>query len=402
MAQTEDDKDTEDTTQVTPSETDEAPEATAAGEARPDIEDAEIVEEAPEDGAPEDEESAADPEPAPTPAPAPAPKRRGGFLGPVIGGVIAAGIGYAGAQYIQPQGWPFPGSTGSGEETSTALSATQDRLATLEARVAELPTATNGGDPVDLSPQIAAVQDQIAALSEQVAAVDARLTELEKAPIAAAGEEAAAALTSYEREIEQMRAELAAQREENAKLAETVTSAANQAEAEIDAAMDRAAEVEARAALMRIDAALANGAPFESVLGQFGEVEVPAALAGVAGQGVATVAELQRDFPPAARAALTAALETQADGSAGDRLTAFLRTQLGARSLAPREGDDADAVLSRAEAALRESDLRAALAELEALPEAAQAEMAGWIAEATARADAVAAAQALEQSLNTN
>ena len=47
------------------------------------------------------------PEPqADTPPPAPqAPKRRGGFVAPLMGGVIAAGLGFGLAQYV-PQLWP--------------------------------------------------------------------------------------------------------------------------------------------------------------------------------------------------------------------------------------------------------------------------------------------------------
>jgi hypothetical protein len=79
---------------------------------------------------------------------------------------------------------------------------------------------------------------------------------------------------------------------------------------------------------------------------------------------------------------------------------AFLRAQLGVRSLEPREGDDADAILSRAEAALAEGRLGDALAEIETLPEGARAAMSGWAAEATARRDALAAAEALSAELN--
>nr|WP_237398888.1 mitofilin family membrane protein [Rhodovulum sulfidophilum] len=137
-------------------------------------------------------------------------------------------------------------------------------------------------------------------------------------------------------------------------------------------------------------------------MGQFGAIEVPEALTAVAGKGVETLPELQDSFPAAARDALETALKEQAAGGVGDKFAAFLRSQLGVRSLTPKEGDDADAVLSRAEAALREGDLRAALSELDGLDDGARAEMAGWIDAARARADAVEAAQSLEQTLNSN
>lgn len=75
--------------------------------------------------------------------------------------------------------------------------------------------------------------------------------------------------------------------------------------------------------------------------------------------------------------------------------------QLGARSVTPREGDDPDAVLSRAEAAVVDGQLDAALAEIAALPETARAEMAGWEAAAAKRLSAMRAAETLAQSLNS-
>ncbi len=76
---------------------------------------------------------------------------------------------------------------------------------------------------------------------------------------------------------------------------------------------------------------------------------------------------------------------------AGGGVGAFLRRQLSIRSTAPREGTDPDAVLARAEAALGQGRLGVALREVEGLPEPARAAMAGWIAEAEARAGAEAA-----------
>ena len=66
----------------------------------------------------------------------------------------------------------------------------------------------------------------------------------------------------------------------------------------------------------------------------------------------------------------------------------------------PREGNDPDAVLSRAEAALREGRLTDALAELEALPEEGRAELSDWAGQAANRLAAVNAAQSLSETLN--
>ncbi|NBR91063.1 MAG: hypothetical protein EBS68_14355, partial [Rhodobacteraceae bacterium] len=73
-----------------------------------------------------------------------------------------------------------------------------------------------------------------------------------------------------------------------------------------------------------------------------------------------------------------------------------------ARSLAPKEGSDADAVLSRVEAALRDGRMNDALAEVETLPEVARVEMTGWLQLATERATALSALDALGAGVNGN
>jgi hypothetical protein len=78
-----------------------------------------------------------------------------------------------------------------------------------------------------------------------------------------------------------------------------------------------------------------------------------------------------------------------------DRVANFVRTQVGVRALTPRDGNDPDAILSRAEAALTVGDLAQALAELATLPVPAQDALAAWRAQAQLRLDAQAVLQAL-------
>ena len=68
----------------------------------------------------------------------------------------------------------------------------------------------------------------------------------------------------------------------------------------------------------------------------------------------------------------------------------------------PREGDDPDAILSRAEAAVRSDDISTALAEIAALPQAGQDVLADWSAKAQTRADALAAFAELSAQINSN
>ena len=57
----------------------------------------------------------------------------------------------------------------------------------------------------------------------------------------------------------------------------------------------------------------------------------------------------------------------------------FLQNQLGMRSVSPRQGNDPDAVLSRAEAAIEAGQVAETLTILTALPPAAHTSMASWI-----------------------
>jgi len=118
--------------------------------------------------------------------------------------------------------------------------------------------------------------------------------------------------------------------------------------------------------------------------------------------GGATLASLQDAFPELARAAIATARETLAGDDAAERGMSFLQRQLGMRSLAPRDGDGADAVLSRAQAAVLSGDLAAALAEIASLEDGPTAVLADWSARAQARVDAVAGVDALAASLTSN
>ena len=188
-----------------------------------------------------------------------------------------------------------------------------------------------------------------------------------------------------------LRADLAALQEEI-----TAREAAIEAErARLEEEARQAASDQARgAAIASLRAALDTGEGFEAAAATLAEqgVELPPVLSENAAEGIPTLAALQQEFPPLARSAIASAPAAEDAGAAG-----FLRRQLGVRSLEAREGDDADAVLSRAEAALREGDLDTALAEMEALDEGTRAALDDWSARARLRAEARAAADTLAQ-----
>lgn len=159
-----------------------------------------------------------------------------------------------------------------------------------------------------------------------------------------------------------------------------------------------------QSALGRIVSAVTTGQPFEAEIADLqanGIQDVPPALADTAATGVVTAANLQDRFPDAARASLAAARAASPDVDGGG-IGGFFKQQLGARSVAPRDGDDPDAILSRAEAAMRDGRLADALAEVKALPPEAQEPLSEWLSDAQARHDAQDAVQTLTQRLTAN
>ena len=113
--------------------------------------------------------------------------------------------------------------------------------------------------------------------------------------------------------------------------------------------------------------------------------------------GIPTIADLRDSFEDAARQSLEDALRANMGESWTERVSNFLRSQTGLRSLTPREGDDPDAILSRAEAALGAGRIADALVELDAMPDAGKPALADWVAEAGIR---TAAEHALSQLLS--
>ncbi len=350
----------------------------------------------------------------------------GAFLALVLGGIIAAGGGFALARWYPdllpiataPAPAADPALAARVAETATAAAALAERQAALEAaqaalaaRIDAMPGPAAGGDPAALAP----LADRLAALEAQVAALAARPSG-EGASDGAGGGADPAALAAMAETVAALRAEVEGLRATVAagpdpRLADQIAALTAAAAAERAAAEARAealrleteratAAMRARAALLRVQAAVDGGGPLDAALADLAAagVAVPAELAAQAA-GVPTLATLQAAFPDAARAALAASVTVPTDGDMMDRLGAFLRAQTGARSLEPRSGDDPDAVLSRAEAALRAGDLAATLAELDTLPPAAAPALAAWRAQAEARAAAVAAVRRIAAEL---
>lgn len=370
------------------------------------VDDAEIVEpeetsdaedEAPSDDAPAEEASAQEePETA---------SSSSGFWPLLLGGVAAAGIGFVASMALEPQsGW-----FASGSSTNLAIEQLEIETASLRADFEAAQTRLADFQ----STELAALQGLIVELQEQsdtrLSDLNDRLAELEARPLVevAGSEDLEAAFAA---ELSELRARMEAQRAEMAAMAD-------EASAKLEEAASKAAEVEnsaitaanaaaVRAGLSRIQVAIDGGGPYAAPMGeveQISETLAPDALVLQSEEGVATLAQLQQDFPLSARDTLAAVRsEAAPDQGVGGRLTAFFQAQTGARSVTPRDGDDADAVLSRAEAALQDGRLTDALAELDSLDDTAAAQMAAWRDRAETRLIVLAAFAEWADSLASN
>jgi hypothetical protein len=338
------------------------------------------------------ENAGADEKPASTlPAPAPQPAKGAGAGSMILGGIVAGAIGFAAAYFGVAQ-QTIPRDDVLIGDVGDLSQRVDEQSATIESLAEKVGGITNADDSA-LQAQVEALgtlSDRVAETEQRIDDLVARLADVEQRPVSESAD--AATIAAYENELNAAREEFAARRAELENLVEQAMQTETVADEAAVAAMQRAA-------ISRIQAALDNGTGFSGAVAELQDtdVEVPEALTSVAESGVEDLSSLQERFPDAARAALDASRDVTGEGTG---LKGFLKNQLGARSLEPREGDDPDAVLSRAEAAVRDGRLQDALAEMEALPEEGRAELSDWAGRAAERLEAVGAAQSLSETLN--
>lgn len=350
-----------------------------------------------------------------TPAKAATPVRKTGFWPVVLGGVVAAGLGSAATIYALPHlpaGWvPAAPMAQQGDDQAMIDAASQAGREAAEQAIAAAPAA--GGVPDDLMPRIEALEEQVAALGQPAPEADAPQADGDATP--AAGTEELAALRDrldeQQARLDELAARPAFDPEAAAELQQQIETAAAEAQSSLDqtraqaeelqsAATESTRRAEAVAAIAALQTALDAGVtPDQAREALEGAgLDTPEALQAQ----VPSLTELQADFPEAARAALRASLRDTSASGEGNLLTNFLRAQTGARSVEPREGDDADAILSRADADVQAGRIDAALTQMQALPEPATAApaMADWLSRATAYSQARAALSDLSSGTN--
>jgi len=355
------------------------PAKTSEKEGRNTVEDAIVLEElAPAAASPTDD-----------PVPNPAARRA---LPLVLGGIIAGAIGFGAAVLLRPTAAPIAADTSVIQQRAAAMQAEilalNGQMSALSQRLAEGPTSQAFDGLVQGLDQANRVRE---VLSATLARLDARITKIENLPLAPTGN------ATLDKDLTALRQQSS---EEMADLATRM--AALEAAQDAAVASDEPNETNGIAqALAALEKAVNSGGSYENQLADMNDasVDIPAVLQQSADDGVVTLAELQAQFPDAARAALNASVRDQAGQGNGSRLGAFVKTQLGMRSLGPRPGDDANAILSRAEASLKAADITAALAEIRALSPDGAALMADWVALARLRQVVVAALAELSATI---
>ena len=357
---------------------------------------------------------APDPEPEPEPEPVVVERvvetRRGGLFPALLGGVLAACLGFAAGQTGLLDSI-LPGAQQQNEELSklqTQISATTEKLVELETAVqssaTDLGPLNNRIDKLDgavteVSKSLDGRQQSLADTTAALTELNTRLTSLEKRPIDEGVSQQA--IVAYEREIAALSDTVTELRSEVEQLLENAHTLEASARDQQEAAEAAARLAERHSKVARLRSVAAIGSPFAVELADAAALglDIPAVVESAAETGVTSVTTLAEMFPDVARDALAAARSEDPEKGG---LAGYLQRQLGARSVTPREGDDADAVLSRVESAVQNGDIPKAMELIATLPEVAQAEMADWLILARTRVDVLAALDGLLPSNGSN
>ncbi|MGH6825488.1 COG4223 family protein [Methyloceanibacter sp.] len=300
---------------------------------------------------------------------------------------------------------------------AAALGALDARMKTLEDRKVETPP-----DLSDMSSRVTRLEETINALAEtaknggsvpDAAALDAKIGELEQklqgkidSALAAQQGEGSADLKDLGKEVAALKAKLGALAEahlagDTSDLAPQLTTLDQRiakleaALPELSTAIDRSAanarSGAAAIAFANLRNAVAAGRPYAAELAALKSL-IPdpgdlGALPSHADTGIPTIAELTGNLTKVAEA--SAAPPAAAQNSILDSMMASAKSAVSIRRIgAEMTGNEPEAVLARAEAALKQGDLAAATKEVESLPAPSRDAFAGWLDDARARASA--------------
>ncbi len=234
----------------------------------------------------------------------------------------------------------------------------ENKLAALAKRVDALPAGVT--------------QDQLTALSDRVSALESGGTASGSGGV---GSDAAVALSHR---IDAVQSSLNALGDRLAALESKASAGPSES------------TVAARAiAVVALRRAVDEGAPFTTDLDLASALGLPAddvaALKPYADKGVPTKAALASEFPKVGDAIVSTTTKANLNAGWIQRLIAGARSLVTVRPTGPVAGSDPAAVVSRMQAAVEAGDLKKALSERDALPDAGKAASADWAAAAQSR-----------------
>ena len=197
---------------------------------------------------------------------------------------------------------------------------------------------------------------------------------------------------SYERDIVKLQNQIKRQRVQLDKISEEMLNKFGEVKPKTETAKDiknkSSQGVLVSSSLNKIVASVELGLGYQKDLEDLNNIIDVSNFAAVwdnAEIGVVSLSFLKNGFPANARLALKMSRQEEGLSGDGSALFSFLKLQMGIRSLTPQKGNSADAILSRAQAAVSKGELRVALKEISNLPEVGQIALQGWSTVAKAR-----------------
>lgn len=314
----------------------------------------------------------------------------------IAGGIFAVAIGFGAAIGLYQYGVLITPTLPNEAQIDigASISKQNEQFSELEKRVSSVQSklellisragAGNTSEKIDLlGEEFNQFATELETVNLQLAKLSKRTDDLENRPVLQAVPEDI--IEKHSKELETLQATLTQQREQ-------VQAVMQEAEAKEAIAKKAALEARIFSAASRLSTAVKNGSNYADALVDFeaaSELKVPDVLRKYAQTGFVTKEQLIEQFPIAARLAVNSA-RSEGQDAQGKTFADYLKTQLKARSVVPREGMSADAILSRAEAAVKDDRLTDALSELEALDLTARNQMNDWVSQAEERLAAVA------------
>ncbi|MBV1864434.1 MAG: hypothetical protein KUG74_08335 [Rhodobacteraceae bacterium] len=273
-----------------------------------------------------------------------------------------------------------PTSNITQEDIDQAIAAYDANNAKVLGALKDQISATDGQD---IESRLATVETRLQGATAELAAISERLSLQVTENGAALSEEAVGKLSGYQAVIDGLKAQLDGLAAKQGTLNQRIDEVSSASARRVEEASTKAASSAATKLVSDINSALDSGASFQAALdglAKIAQIEPPLELSGIAATGTASWANLRGQFSEVAHTALRADTQANASDGAVGKFGAFLRTQVGTRSLQRREGNDANAILSRVEDELIRGNLSKALGESENLGDAPKEAMKDWLA----------------------